>query len=315
MNKIKNTKKNLLWAIKDNCPYQCKYCYLKFDKDHNPFIKDNNKEEQASILKKVKEINTNFIFLAGAEPLLIPNIIETISELKNKGKKVVVCTNAIDIKNDILFQLLELNVDAISISLDSNTKEYNDKYRVEGSFNKIIKNIKFLIQNRNKTKVGIYSVLTKENYKDLEKITEYYLNELNIDYFIYQPVTLPLNHELYDELTISKNDVKFLKKQLKSIRIYKNKIYLPSKKYNKLMIKGILRKKLRKCFIKNNFLFLMPDGIVCKCSCFIFKGITKKFLNEKNQNFKRYKCCDCFSEECSNIYQLINFDEVMKYGR
>lgn len=141
------------------------------------------------------------VLRAGAEPLLNNQIIEIIKKLKSFNKKVVLCTNDI-ISNDNLWdKLLVLDIDAISFSLDSYKKEYNDYVRVKNSWQMVtnnILNIKSKIKQKNlKTKIGVYSVITKMNLQDLYETYKFCSNDLCVDYYIYQPITLPPQHPLH----------------------------------------------------------------------------------------------------------------------
>lgn len=311
---MKKPYKQVLWAINDCCPYNCQYCYLSFDKDHNPIVKDENQNID-TILDFLRDQSIQIVFLAGAEPLLNNQIIEIIKKLKSFNKKVVLCTNGI-ISNDNLWdKLLVLDIDAISFSLDSYKKEYNDYVRVKNSWQIVtdnILNIKSKIKQKNlKTKIGVYSVITKMNLQDLYETYKFCSNDLCVDYYIYQPITLPPLHPLHKKLVIDRNNIADLKNQITQINNSELNVYIPNNNYNNLMYKGLRKNKLKKCFINNNFIFIMPDGLYSQCPCFKAKREIRNLKHINNKDFEHLIDCDCFSEECSNIYQLLNFMEIL----
>lgn len=311
---MKGSYKKVLWAINEKCPYGCKYCYLGFDENHNPIIKDEKKD-----IDKIIDFLANplikIVFLAGAEPMLNSNIVDIIKKLKSFNKQIVLCTNGL-IKNKKRWkEILSTNLDAISFSLDSLKKDYNDNIRIKNSWDTVTENILFaksIVKSYNlKTKIGIYTVVTKLNLPDLYNTYKFCSENLNIDYYVYQPITLPTIHPLSKSLMLKDSDIKALKSQITKINHSKLKTYKPNKKYIKLMISGIKRTKQKKCFIKNNFIFLMPDGLFSQCPCYAASRDIRNIINSKEIAFNQIMDCDCFSEECSNIYQLINFEEIL----
>lgn len=311
---MKENCKQVLWAINEKCPYGCKYCYLSFDEGHNPLVRDNYQNNE-NTLKFLANPTIRTIFLAGAEPLLNADIVNIIKTLKSFNKQVVLCTNGIVPNENLWKDILSTNLDAISFSLDSYKKEYNDYVRVRDSWQLVINNIlnikSIINQHKLKTKIGVYSVITKLNLPDLYKTYKFCSKELNLDYYIYQPITLPPQHPMYSQLVIDEKDLKELESQVNKINSSTLKTYKPNKDYINLMFEGLRRKTINKCFINNNFIFVMPDGVYSQCPCFGAKREIRSLKDTNNANFNQLMECSCFSEECTNIYQLLNFKEIL----
>lgn len=311
---IRKKDKYLLWVINEKCVYTCKYCYLKFDKTKKPIEDCDNHDNIEKIINSINRNQIDYVFLAGAEPLLNKNIDDIIKKIDSK---IILCTNAIVSDDDIWIKILKQNIDAISISLDSPTSYYNDKYRVNGSWEKVIKNIefikKYIKENRLQTKIGIYMVLSRKNIDLIKEMFIFCEKVLKVDYFIYQPITLPLNHPLYNNLSLVPSDLEILKKQILLLRHRKSNIYVPNMKYNKLLFRTLTSYKNKKCFLKNNFIFVMPNGRYANCPCNNPTRNIRLLDDTISLTFKSNSKCDFFSEECSNIYQLINFKEVLRY--
>lgn len=311
---MKENYKQVLWAMNEKCPYGCKYCYLSFDEGHNPLVRDNYQNNE-STLRFLANPTIKTIFLAGAEPLLNADIVNIIKTLKSFNKQVVLCTNGIVTNQDLWNEILSTNLDAISFSLDSYKEEYNNYVRVRDSWQLVVNNIlnikSIINQHKLKTKIGVYSVITKLNLSDLYKTYEFCSEQLNLDYYIYQPITLPHQHPMYSQLVIDERDLKELESQINKINSSTLKTYKPNKDYINLMFEGLKRKPIKKCFINNNFIFVMPDGVYSQCPCFGAKRDIRRLKDTDNANFNQLMECNCFSEECSNIYQLLSFKEIL----
>lgn len=319
----------LLWALNSKCNFHCKYCYLDFDKDKNPINNRNTVGIQKISDKKIfkfigelKRYNINRVFLAGAEPLLdIISILSIIKAIKKEGIQVVLCTNGYLIEK-YYKEIIVSHLDAISISLDSYNKKYNNTYRgypTNDGFEKVINGIK-IIKEKSKIKVGVYSVLTKKNLEDLEK-TYKFVSNLYCDYFIYQPVFLNENSKLYKELVIDKKDINKFKIIIEKLYNIKSNTLLPNKEYSNKIIQSILRKEkcIKECFAGRDLFFITPDGSIHACPSSKKIPYEKEKIKIDELNLEKVflekklavsECYD-FSEDCVNMWQLMAFNEIL----
>lgn len=319
----------ILWALSSKCSFHCKYCYLDFSEDNNP-INNKNTANNADIddaiifdfIKRLEKYNVKRIFIAGAEPL--SNYIKTleiIKKIKEHNIQVILCTNGYLI-DKCYKDIIESKVDALSISLDSYKKEYNDTYRqypANDGFDRVVKGIKILKENSN-VKIGIYTILTKLNLKDLEQ-TYKFVTDLKSDYFIFQPIFLNEDEKSYKELTLDENDAIELEKIIQ--RMYSNvsKTKLPNKDYVKKMLESIKHYNncINNCFAGDSLFFITPDGSIhaCPSSKMIPRETTSIRLSDSNLEDifinKKLKIKEChnFSEDCVNMWQLMAFDEIL----
>ena len=326
----------ILWAINSKCNFNCKYCYLNFPIDENPISNVNNFEEKdveeekiIEFISRFKELDIGRVFIAGAEPLSYADkTFRIINKLKDSNVQVVLCTNGYTLEKHYK-EIINTDIDAISISLDSFDKEYNDKYRQypnSDGWQKVVDGIKQLVNEKNKKKanlkIGIYTVMTKQNIKHLKKTYEF-LDDLEIDYYVFQPIYLNKNENLYDELVLDKNDVLYLKEIISDL--YKNakKTMLPNKNYINMMVKSIENDniEIKDCFAGKNLFFITPDGRIHMCpssKCIVNEqnifnindNLEDVFLNHKY----RISECNAFSEDCVNMWQLMSFDEIIQKG-
>lgn len=319
----------ILWALNSKCSFHCKYCYLDFSEDNNPI---NNKNTVNSInindecifefIRKLEKYQITRVFIAGAEPLSNPQkTLEIIKRIKNYNVQVVLCTNGYLI-DKYYKEIIESKVDALSISLDSYKKDYNDKYRqypTDDGFDRVIKGIKIL-KNLSNIKIGIYTVLTRLNLEDLEQ-TYKFVSDLKVDYYIFQPVFLNKETELFKKLVLNKDNLNKLENII--FRMYKNSSMtkLPNKEYVKMMLESIEHKDkcIYNCFAGNNLFFITPDGGIHACPSSKIIPKENNSINLSDANLKnvfldkklKVKECNNFSEDCVNMWQLMAFDEIL----
>lgn len=327
-------KKTILWALNSKCGFNCKYCYLNFPEDKNPINNINNKESEDlsedeifEFISKLKENGIERIFIAGAEPLSYPTkTFKIIEEIKKYDLQVVLCTNGYTLSKNYK-EIIKCKIDAISISLDSYDKNYNDKYRQypeNNGWEKVVDGIKLLkkekIQQKSNIKIGIYAVLTKINMKNLD-VTYQFVSKLGLDYFVFQPIYLDKDNELFEELTLDKSNIKELKKMIKKIYYEETNTKLPNKQYIELLVKSIEGsiETIKNCFAGEKLFFVTPDGGIHSCpssNCIVDEKQKLTIKDNLKEIFKegKYKIASCekFSEDCVNMWQLMAFDEILK---
>ena len=158
------------------CNYSCKKClrsYTPISKQRNAgFITLDNLE---TILKKIPN-SIEFIGLNGfGEPLLHPKFIDIISIIRKykPNVKIGFHTNGALINDQIINACLKYNLTDIEISLDTiNPKKFKIIHSTKASPDKILQNIKKLIEARNKSnsklRIGIAYVMQYENRGQLK---------------------------------------------------------------------------------------------------------------------------------------------------
>jgi MoaA/NifB/PqqE/SkfB family radical SAM enzyme len=276
------------------------------------------------------------IVLAGGEPLIWPHILPLIRSLKDNQIQVVLATNGTPLGTlSTTEQLLELGVDAISISLDSFSPSSNDAWRLSHNregFSRVLRGIETLLRLRRElnspVKAGIYSVVHRHNLREL-KSTSIMIGQMGLDYHIYQPVSLSDGHSLHHELSLRSRDIESLVATGQSLLSFADGIHRPGAEYLNLL--NILnnqhdQRMVPACFAGRNLLFLQPDGTLWPCPS------TRKIDNmresspildirDSSHNDLRSCCsgsenrsCSLFSEDCVNMWPLMAFDAVLHGG-
>lgn len=123
----------LPWTLPDNgiswleptsrCNLNCYGCYRKNIKDsHKSMEQVKHELDVFQALRK-----TDCISIAGGDPLLYPNIIELVAEIKSRGLKPIINTNGIALTKELLHKLKEAGVFGFTFHIDSKQGQGRDK--------------------------------------------------------------------------------------------------------------------------------------------------------------------------------------------
>ena len=297
----------VLWSLQTKCNLNCKYCYFNINNRRTEhldpmynYFKDETKLKE--LIKKISEYGDTF-YLSGGEPLLLGmNLVKISKLLKEENKRVILTTNG-TLFNKRIFDELSKYLDGVIISLDSYKKEYHNKYR--GLWELTVKTIKKLKENY-EVPMGICTVITKENLKDLEN-TMNFLGDLNVDYFKFQPIYLPKEHPLYKELSLNENDYKYILNNIENLKkiANQNNIVVPwigiKKMFSYLLEKP---KIIKDCEIAKNLVFITENLKVAPCAAYKYIS-NEKWLVNIGEKKKYPKECKFFSEDCACLFNII----------
>ncbi|HKI77357.1 MAG TPA: radical SAM protein [Ignavibacteriaceae bacterium] len=115
----------LPWSLPDNaiswleptslCNLACDGCYRENEKDSHKSFEDVKKE--LDVFQKYR--NTDCISIAGGDPLLYPNIIELVREIKSRDLKPIINTNGKALTKELLLELKKAGVYGFTFHVDS----------------------------------------------------------------------------------------------------------------------------------------------------------------------------------------------------
>jgi len=305
------------------CNMKCPFCQVhKYGTKLYPLNKEMTTKEIKDILKKLYDNNACVLNLTGGEPCLRKDIVEIIDFSKKTGYIVLMNTDGTLIHRFLDDKRFVNGIDSLRISIDS-VKNHDKIRNTKGAYKKIIKNIK--LAKKKKMDVMINSVITKENYKEMEDLCKL-AQKLDCKISL-TPVTST------DFTVTTKKNVVFqgIKKVQKKKFI--DKVRSLKKKYKNLSNTSFYLRHLenkeeinKKCSVLDYALNILPDGTISlPCETF-----TKEKISIKNKNvdevlnskkFKKYKkltgkfnvCKDCesrcntFPQQILNPINLIDF--------
>jgi len=246
---------HLMVEVSSACQLKCPLCPLgngRLARPRQLMKRQTFKRIVDDIGDYIYHININGM----GEPLLNENICEMISFAKVKNIYVDLYTN-LQIKNqDVIEGLVEASLDAILISCDGATKDIYEKYRVRGDFNRLINNIKVLIETKKRAKsikpqVNIQCILFEHNENQLPQMTKL-VRSLQADNLVIKRPFLFWGDETDGSKFLPQNE---------QVNMYQ-------KNQKKLCWKG---KTKSKCDLLWSSSVILADGAVAPC-CFDYDG-------------------------------------------
>jgi len=280
---------NLMYMVlTDECNFQCKYCFVEqlIPNNHKNMYMNTNIAEMAINLFAQLSNGTKSpsIIFYGGEPLLNVETFEysliKISKLKEQGElpkdtKISIVTNGSCITSEIIDIITSHNV-SVSISLDG-PQEIHDSARVtygnKGTY-------KFAIDAIHKLKnaginPGVSCTISKYNYKDLEAINSWLVNDLEINGLGYNlPHSTPAFPDNEEITRIASKKLTRIYESNRKIGVYEDRMMRK--------IRSFVQKTIHPydCAGCGQQLVISPDGDVGVCHAYL--GIKKYFIGQIN---------------------------------
>jgi MoaA/NifB/PqqE/SkfB family radical SAM enzyme len=171
------------WEITYRCNLRCVFCNVYKDRSYDKTELDT--EQAFELLNELQKAGVVFLNLTGGEPLIREDIHLILRHAKRRGLMVTMNCNATLIREKI--DLIKEYVDTIHFSLDSDNGEtYHGLRGARGVFNQVIEGIR--IAKENKIHVGVNMTVTRENFREMEKVCSL-AKSLGVDLF-FTPVSV-----------------------------------------------------------------------------------------------------------------------------
>jgi MoaA/NifB/PqqE/SkfB family radical SAM enzyme len=175
------------------CTVNCKWCKNRdFRSQFGVSIPDG---EFVSIPQSVAEWGVKAILLSGGEPLLHPKITEFINGCGQAKLQIGLKTNAVGLSKPTLRKAVLSFCDWIGISVDAATANtyLKAKRAPANAFEKVIANVKWLVENRGETKkprITMKFLIHHLNYGEMFAFADLGKN-LGVDEIHYRPAYIP----------------------------------------------------------------------------------------------------------------------------
>jgi len=152
--------------ITNNCNLRCKTCIREYRHGVNldPTL-------IASIIPQAKKIGLIDVSFTGGEPALHPYFEKIIDTVVNQNMKFSFISNGFFLdKYKFLIEKYKNYLTAANFSLDGSTKNIHDKIRQEGSFNRVLKSIRYFQSNNINTFITM--TLNKLNMHQIKEMLD-----------------------------------------------------------------------------------------------------------------------------------------------
>jgi len=327
--------KALCLNIIHDCNLRCKYCFADEGEYHGrrqTMSVEVGKKAIDFVIEKSGPRKNIEVDLFGGEPLMAFDIIKEIVEyakiqekLHKKNIRFTMTTNA-TLLNDEIMKYMDENMGNIVLSIDGR-KSVNDKVRVKvdgsGSYDRILPNIKKMVQMRDKSKsYYVRGTFTRENtdfFEDIKHMADLGFKEISIE-----PVVLPPEHEL----SLREEDLPVIFEQYD--KLYKDMLqrYKDGNEFKfyhfNIDLQGgpCVYKRISGCGAGHEYIAVTPDGDIYPCHQFvgnkdflmgdIYNGMHNKKMElefKEAHIYNKPKCTDCWAKfYCSGGCQANNYN-------
>jgi len=134
--------KEVMISPTDRCNLSCEMCWRQ-EKEEMSFEKGMGLKTIKDILKSCRSLGVNKLdFTGGGEPFLRADMLQILEAGSDFFTSLT--TNGTLLAESKLRELIKVNLDEISFSIDSPREATNNTLRGEGSFNKVVSSIQLL---------------------------------------------------------------------------------------------------------------------------------------------------------------------------
>lgn len=162
--KIFSAPLNLCLGITNQCNLNCKHC-LAVNTRQAP---DMTTEELLDIIRQIGELKIFNVAIFGGEPLMRKDFFSILEALCKLRINISLNTNGTLITKELASRLAQYPIKVYTVSLDGASNLVQDPFRGKGSFDKALKGIQNLIEE--KCRVLISTITTQFNYQDVKNI-------------------------------------------------------------------------------------------------------------------------------------------------
>ena len=177
-------------SLTNLCNANCVFCDVR-----------NNTEKKCAIdvkklIDKLSNLGTQYIhFTGGGEPFINDDIFDYLEYCTQKGIKINLISNGLNLNEEKIKKLSNYNINAIFFSIDSHIPEiHDDLRRVKGIWNKVTSNINLIKKYNPNTKITINHVLNKKNIDDFN---EFINMKKQFDFDYINPIVIKDCDELF----------------------------------------------------------------------------------------------------------------------
>ncbi|MCI0398274.1 MAG: radical SAM protein [Chloroflexi bacterium] len=168
------------------CNLRCPFC---FQRDREGRVRMEMKDEELTPDQWLKIIDqaasfTTTMFWMGGEIMIYPRIVELLAHCKAKGMRVIMITNGFHLVENVE-KLVDIGVDAITVSLDGFEEVHSQIRRSPTSFKCVVEGVRAVVAARQARGsllplLTINHAMTQENYRQVSDFLDF-ARELGAD--------------------------------------------------------------------------------------------------------------------------------------
>lgn len=164
--RVFNTFKTVWLEITQKCNCKCIHCYQ--GETHIGVDKSINLENWINVIEQLQKMNQKRVVVIGGEPCTCKNLLQILTSLINANITTTLFTNATIINEDVKkFMVHNKDLFELKVSLYGHNAELHDSItNVKGSFDKLVRNVKFFVENKIKVNIAVVILSKNEIYND-----------------------------------------------------------------------------------------------------------------------------------------------------
>ena len=152
-------------SLTEKCNLRCTYCMPANGIPLTPKSNLMTANEVFDIAKLFVENGVNKIRLTGGEPLVRKDFLEIVTQLKKLNTEIAITTNGV-LLDRYLKELNQLNINNITVSLDTLQKEKFTSITRRNDFDKVWNNIIELSKISDQVKINVCLLYTSPSPRD-----------------------------------------------------------------------------------------------------------------------------------------------------
>lgn len=310
MNQYNKLPYSIIWYLTDRCNLKCDFCYLDRSK-----VNEFSKKDAFKVLDEIKKLKPFTLSLIGGEVLTIGYLEELIERCTKYRIRCNVATNATLITEKFVNKIRNLDIGYFQVSIDG-LKNIHDSMRGNGNFEKAIRGIKILVEN--KISVQVAPLICKENLEDISNIIEecIRLKVSKIKFNIFYPIGNGKDKKNKYEISIDE-----FRKVIRTINKYKDKIEIeiPGEiQYKETALETEIQRSYG-CAAGTSKLVILSNGDLVACEFFNDEVVGNVFIDDifsiwtSTRTFERWRYPKKINDSCCNCKNIHNCKGGCRY--
>ncbi len=151
------------------CNLSCRHCLVGEKRYSN--LTDLSLEHIKKLASEAEELGIFTVVLNGGEPMVRHDFFDILEILHNHGLSTILLTNSLLLSPEKIRKMNQLGVITYRVSIEGSKRETNDLIRGHGTFEKIVENIRNLV-NFSDAEIELSVTYGKHNISEIEEVVE-----------------------------------------------------------------------------------------------------------------------------------------------